>query len=788
MASGGDARDLMGISGPPSSGPPPAKKVKGTPAPRVTGINREIQALQGDHAPPIPINQVKYKSKPAFMNKAFKPRHYELRPFQNAARNDGLWLKHWKPKRPPSDGTAVKGSQQPKQEGDDVDMGGARDQDIVLRYDDEFPMEKFNIHVDVPTYNDEEYELLLKSEDWTKQETDYLMELCKEFDLRWFVVVDRYDRTEIPLPPHIENSKTDGDSMAVDSIEEDTPYHDRSLEDLKARYYYVYQKMFEQRVPLKEMNQQEYTNWELAKKFDFSSEKSRKKIAEALFSRDENEAMEEQLLLAELKKILKDEDDWLVSRNDLLGRIDMSLTRRRLPDDESHAFERSSTGLSQTLQHLLQKERALKQGSRRALDGSAGPAPSNGGGPSWEKGSHPNQYTRRNTQQTIDDVAQTPTAGPQKKGSTAATPSIRQLTPAEEVKYGVTHHTERITSGVSFRGERANRATVAKSQAQTQKIQGALAHLNVPLRLVMPTEKVCRTFEQLIGEISLLLDVRKHAEKVNSEVQVLEGVRRRRLGEEDPEESKDAEASGDAEPATGDDNASRDVAMGDAAQKQHEAGSSPHQRIGEINGAHEEDVDDENELENMEDSKIEPEDEEREDRTSIPEASSDHSGQNGEENEDGENGEENDAAQDEDNEDEEDIGVGLGEDNEDDEDAEFQAEPEVEQDSEAEAEDEADGDDEDAAPEAAEEEEEAEREDEEDGDEEAPEDDGEEDEQQPEEEDAVGEVDDDGSADENGSLKASTLSSAAHKRSASVISEVSRTGSNRSGAGRKKRK
>lgn len=29
--------------------------------------------------------------------------------------------------------------------------------------------------------------------EWTKEETDYLFELVKEYDLRWQVIADRYD-------------------------------------------------------------------------------------------------------------------------------------------------------------------------------------------------------------------------------------------------------------------------------------------------------------------------------------------------------------------------------------------------------------------------------------------------------------------------------------------------------------------------------------------------------------------------------------------------------------------
>ncbi len=46
-------------------------------------------------------------------------------------------------------------------------------------------------------YNSEEYETLIKPESaatgWGREETDYLFDLCEQFDLRWFVIADRYE-------------------------------------------------------------------------------------------------------------------------------------------------------------------------------------------------------------------------------------------------------------------------------------------------------------------------------------------------------------------------------------------------------------------------------------------------------------------------------------------------------------------------------------------------------------------------------------------------------------------
>jgi DNA methyltransferase 1-associated protein 1 len=47
--------------------------------------------------------------------------------------------------------------------------------------------------------------------DWTREETDYLFHLCQQFDLRFIVIADRYDY----------------------------PEKERTLEELKERYYHI---------------------------------------------------------------------------------------------------------------------------------------------------------------------------------------------------------------------------------------------------------------------------------------------------------------------------------------------------------------------------------------------------------------------------------------------------------------------------------------------------------------------------------------------------------------------
>lgn len=50
--------------------------------------------------------------------------------------------------------------------------------------------------VQVPVYSEQEYQMYLHDDGWTKAETDHLFDLCKRFDLRFVVIHDRYDHQQ----------------------------------------------------------------------------------------------------------------------------------------------------------------------------------------------------------------------------------------------------------------------------------------------------------------------------------------------------------------------------------------------------------------------------------------------------------------------------------------------------------------------------------------------------------------------------------------------------------------
>ena len=693
MASAGDVRDIFNLGTGPRQ-PAPKKKKRVETKPRPAGISKEVQALMGDSVPPVAIlEQKQYKQKPSIAQKLFKPRHWGERQFSHKARDDGLSLRHWKRSIPNT--ARAHAITTPT----DTEMTDSFKEAIDTRYEDEFPSEKWNVEPEIPSYSDEVYESSFESEDWTREETDYLMDLCRDYTLRWITIADRYDS---------------------ESIKAGQSYPSRTMEQMKARYYTIAAKTLETQTPASNMTSVEFQLWEKMKNFDAKTETLRKEQVKKLFERTKDEADEERMLLEELHRITKNEEDFIRLRRDLYSRLESAPAIRRTErgEEQSTAMYQTSQGLSMLLQTLLAKERKLKRPMTNGEQAT----------PVDPRRGQPNQHSRRETMESQD-------GGPQKKGSVTA-PNVRTLSAAEELKFGVAHPTDRLTSGVQFRHEKINRLTLAKTQSQTSKIQVALAELGVPPRLVMPTERVCREFERLINALNILLDARKTSDRIADQIRVLEQNRRLRLGETTEGEV----LSGDAMEV-------------DASQitKEPKSDAVNESTVVEDTQAEDEEQDEDAEGEQddvVDDSMAQVDEQEDEDF------------------EGGEDGEDDEASQDEEEEEEE---PQLGQDEDEDVDVD-----------EAEAEDDLGADDAEV---------------EESGEEQA----------EVEDSDGVGSEEADGNddvesegeepeagtdAEEEPSRPSTSHSAAAavHKRSASVISDASKAGSNRSGLGRKRRR
>ena len=392
------------------------------------------------------------------------------------------------------------------------------------RAEPDYVYAKFNVKVTVPEYTDAQYESHLKSEDWSKEETDYLVNLAQDFDLRWIVIGDRYDYK----PSETPGSNVDSSSVTVQPKE-------RSTEDMKARYYEVAAKTMALKQPLQSMSTTEFELHEKMTKFDAKLETTRKELAEKLFLRSPEDVKEEEILLAELKRIVSGQEKFSQERKELYDRL-------QVPHSTGGtAMYKSSQELGKLMTDLAAADKNKK---RRSLVGP---------------GEGVNMPTGPLTGGS-DRGPRTSMSGPGDKraslsGSMVIGSGQKHLSTQDEAKFGIAHH-ERTSTGTQFRHERINNLSKAKSNALTLKMTSALQELGIPARLTMPTAKVCDEFERLVQSIHSLLEVRKVSEKLEAEIKVaraqIEDQEQKEPGNED-QTVPDPTDAGDDEDAEGED-------------------------------------------------------------------------------------------------------------------------------------------------------------------------------------------------------------------------------------------
>ncbi|KAI9664783.1 MAG: swr complex subunit [Bathelium mastoideum] len=532
-----DVRDMLDL---PRDGlaktAAPKKKQKVTEK-KPEGMARELYALLGERAPPVSMiqEQKQYKQRP---KRPYRAAKWERTPFLNEARTDNLVLRHWRRQQ----------EAKPLGEGEGVEV-----QNGEIQPETQYRFAKYDKHVTTPEYDQAQYDAHLANSGWSKNETDYLINLYKEYSGRWAVIADRYEYTPHPTIP---SSSAESDAVQPPSIPAE-----RSMEDLKARFYDISAKLMAAQTPLEKMTASEYSTYETLLKFSPERESTRKAIANALLNRNPEEVKEEEWLLQELQRITASQTRFEAERREIRDRLEYPHSARGAGAGAAGAgatgsdFYRTSQALQQLLQTLAQADRTKK---RRSLVGADGilASPANG-----TVGASPASAGAMGSGSAMAGGGRDSLGGAgsaQKKGSSsagadgsaaaaAAAAAARALSPRAAARYAVSTH-ERITSGVSFRTDRILKLRQAKSQVQTQRIGDALASLGVPELVVLPTQEVCGEFERLVGAISGLVDLRKVAEKEVGEIKVAKEMRRERFRREGVEvEEEEEEGNGEGE-------------------------------------------------------------------------------------------------------------------------------------------------------------------------------------------------------------------------------------------------
>ena len=380
------------------------------------------------------------------------------------------------------------------------------------------------MQITVPTYTDEHYEAHLKSDSWTREETDYLMELVKDYAQKWPVIIDRYEWTQ-------DSTKAEEEPpTAVAKASDNVP---RTLEQLKDRYYKVWAKSLEISAGgEKNMSESEFALHETLTKYNPYQEETRKNLAWKLAERSADDVREEEFLLNELQRIMISSQKLEAERQEVRDRLEPA---QPVAGGNNMYASASSAALQQLYSQLAAQDRNRKARHRLSLNvNDLGSSPAGLGG------------LANGTPLTASGRDSMGASG-QKKGSAAgpAQTPVRQISPRQEARYGVSTH-DRLTSGVTFRSDKLLKMRQAKSQIQTQKIANALVELQVPEIIVLPTERVCNGFEKLVQTVTKLVDSRKVLEKEENELKVGLNVRQEKAKQEGkavPELGEDGDIS-----------------------------------------------------------------------------------------------------------------------------------------------------------------------------------------------------------------------------------------------------
>ncbi|KAF8631551.1 hypothetical protein AX15_002306 [Amanita polypyramis BW_CC] len=413
--SAADVRSALSIHDtPPTPGPSQQKKQPGVSTRKPEGISRELYSLIGPSAPTLAAQLAKprLKQKPN-LGSTGKTR-WEYHSFKNPARSDALELQHW-----------VKAS--------DANL--------------EYPFAKYDVRPASYTYSAEEYTKFLEDKEWTRDETDYLFSLAQEYDTRWYIVHDRYSY----------------------------PNANRSIEDLKDRYYSVCRKLVRNRPWTGDENAK---NQLLASfQFDKERELTRKKYLLSLENRTPEQIIEEEALYIEVRRLEQTERRFKKEREELL---------------------RTLAGIESGLPDIIEEEtppvltmdtKKKKKGGMMDLESPATPS--------------------------------SISLGP---------PLVKRAQSAKNAAYDIAH--------CIVRSEQPATASATKSahtpaylrsfklpmpkQAIAPKVTQALAELGIlHTRLVMPTRENCIQLEQLLEATTALIETKRMADKVDYDIKVL---------------------------------------------------------------------------------------------------------------------------------------------------------------------------------------------------------------------------------------------------------------------------
>ncbi|ODV87707.1 hypothetical protein CANARDRAFT_25938 [[Candida] arabinofermentans NRRL YB-2248] len=463
-------------------------------------MNRELYNLIGTNVPPVAVEKtIKFKDK----IKAVAAVPWTWAPFKNGARNDDLQFHHW-----------VKGNS------NDIDSNKP------------YNFERYNTKLDIPEFNEDEYNDLLKdvNSDWDYNETKYLFELAKDFDLRWAVIFDRYEYQ--------------GD-----------PSKERTLEDLKEQLYKCAAKILSN----KKDGIKDSVLIKNLESFDKKLEIERKQYLDKLIHRAPTEIAEEESLVIEARKFELAAKKMLMERAQLLQLLDSPQSSASIQQ------YLTSSGLAQLYNTLMTVDKSKKRKPEAPVAPQLGPNAIPHTQQIQQQQAQQQQAQQQQQQQQQaqaqaqaqqhsksqkDGKLQSRSNRKQKDATSTATNTISapikseqkaivdldadisqinqpkneaiqmiqsKMTPEEMEAFGLKIHDEKIQPGVYIRSQKLS----TFKPAVQSKVVEILNEMGISQKPTIPTAKVCAKYDQLLQSIASLIDLKKQADKIEAEVSLI---------------------------------------------------------------------------------------------------------------------------------------------------------------------------------------------------------------------------------------------------------------------------
>ncbi|KAF9539525.1 swr complex subunit [Mortierella hygrophila] len=589
MATGNDVREIFQLKASDQ-----VRRVQ-KPERKPDGISRELYGLIGNNVSTVAFNNPTYKPK---LNVSKKAVNWTWRPFVNPSRDDDLVLQHWEKTRTDPN--------------------------------EEYRFYKFNKSINLISFSPEEYTSHLKDPDWTMEETSYLWDLCRRFDLRWVVIQDRYewppqeaDRLALqyyngnnlvisenapnvtkkegedtPMKDASAAASGSGESFVQATLGGDTststgatnaatatasgsnpptaaastskavvsntPAKTRSMEDLKHRYYTISRILT--KIRMGDASQAvEKAQLLSSMAYDKNREIERKKNLEILNTRTPEQIEEEEALYLEARRIDQNEKKITRERENLLrllntrdiygpggptsaglaGQVGVAGgggpgTGIIIPSNSITIPSSSSPSASGAAGGAGGSGHSSANGPLSPSVGKGGAGTATPGGASGAaSGTTPKKRKKapKGSVQADDSAPPTPTTATSGanalKGSSSSNhrrPSNASDGPggpssASAILPPPAAKKEKLTPGAYLRSQKMTPIVSTKQQ----RVQSALVTLGLPFKPAMPTATVMAKWDQVQSNIVTLLDIKKQADKLESDLKVVK-MRRGSLG------------------------------------------------------------------------------------------------------------------------------------------------------------------------------------------------------------------------------------------------------------------